>query len=75
MENRSPRLPNAGKRVLPGKPLVNRGHTLAIRQQLWERAQRLYAIGEMNLAAQLLSELDACRHPRPAEAGGKAVNG
>ncbi len=47
----------------------------AIRQQLWERAQRLYAIGELNLAAELLSELAAGRHPRQAEAGGEAVNG
>jgi len=53
---------------LPGEPLVNRGHALAIRQQLWERAQRLYMIGELSLAAQLLSELGTGRHPRQAEA-------
>jgi hypothetical protein len=68
MENRSARLSNPGKGSLPGEPLVNRGHALAIRQQLWERAQRLYMIGELSLAAQLLSELGTGRHPRQAEA-------
>ncbi|MGA2039175.1 MAG: hypothetical protein ABSH42_07855 [Bryobacteraceae bacterium] len=74
MKNRSPRPRYAAERVLPG-PADDSGQAFAIRQQLWERAQRLYAIGELNLAAQLLAELAAVRHPRQAEAGGEAVNG
>ena len=74
MKNRSARPRYAGERVLPGTPDEG-GQTFAIRQQLWERAQRLYAIGELNLAAQLLSELAAGIRTRPAEAGGEVVNG
>ena len=74
MKNRSTRRRYAGERVLPGTP-DDSGQTFAVRQQLWERAQRLYAIGELNLAAQLLSELAAGRRPRRAEAGGEVVNG
>jgi hypothetical protein len=74
MKNRSTRPRYTGERVLPGSP-DDSGQTFAIRQQLWERAQRLYAIGELNLAAQLLSELASGRRPRQAEAEGEAVNG
>jgi hypothetical protein len=74
MKNRSMRPRYAGERVLPGTP-DDSGQTCAIRQRLWERAQRLYAIGELNLAAQLLSELAAGRRPRQAEAREEAVNG
>jgi len=73
MKNRSTRPRFAGERVLSGTPDEGR-QTFAVRQQLWERAQRLYAIGELNLAAQLLSELAGGRRPRPAETG-EAVNG
>ena len=74
MKNRSTRPRFAGERVLPGTPDEG-GQTFAIRQQLWERAQRLYAIGELNLAAQLLSELASGGRTRPAETRGEAVNG
>ncbi|HEY1218519.1 MAG: hypothetical protein ABSE42_15910 [Bryobacteraceae bacterium] len=40
-----------------------------------ERAQRLYAIGELKAAAQLLCELAAGRHPHQAEDLGEAVHG
>ena len=40
-----------------------------------ERALRLYAIGELNAAAQLLSELASGGRTRPAETRGEAVNG
>lgn len=74
MKNRSTRPRYTGERVLSGTP-EDGGQAFAIRQQLWDRAQRLYAIGELNLAAELLSELAAGRQPRQAEAGGEAVNG
>jgi hypothetical protein len=74
MKNRSTRPRFAGERVLPGAPDDN-GQTFATRQRLWERAQRLYAIGELHLAAQLLSELAAGRRPHQSEAGREAVNG
>jgi hypothetical protein len=74
MRNRSARPRYTGERVSPATS-DNAGPTFAIRQQLWERAQRLYAIGELNMAAELLSELAAGRGTREAEAGGEAVNG
>lgn len=40
-----------------------------------ERAQQLYAIGELNAAAQMLCELAARRHPFQAEGRGEAING
>jgi hypothetical protein len=40
-----------------------------------ERAQRLYMMGELNLAAQLLLELAAGTHPEQAEGGGEAIHG
>jgi len=46
-----------------------------MRQKVWERAQRLYAIGELNLAARLLSELATGTRADRAEAGREAVNG
>lgn len=39
----------------PETPIAYDARAFAIRQQLWERAQRLYKIGELNQAAQLLS--------------------
>ena len=75
MENRSAWPSESGERVLRAEPADHCEEGFAIRQQLWERAQRLYAIGELNLAAQLLSELASGRRPRQAEAEGEAVNG
>jgi hypothetical protein len=74
MKNRSARLRFPGGRSFPGTP-DDRGQTVAIRQKLWERAQRLYAIGELNLAARILSELAAGGNPNGVEAGKEAVNG
>jgi hypothetical protein len=40
-----------------------------------ERALRLYAIGELNAAAQLLSELAARRHPYLGEGREESIHG
>jgi hypothetical protein len=40
-----------------------------------ERALRLYAIGELNAAAQLLSELAARRHPYQGEGREESIHG
>jgi len=74
MKNRSARLRFPGEGSFPGTP-DDRGQTAMMRQKVWERAQRLYAIGELNLAARLLSELAAGGQPNRAEAGREAVNG
>ena len=74
MRNRSTRVGLAGERSFAGAR-DERVQTAAIRQRVWERAQRLYAIGELNLAAQLLSELAANGQPQRAEVRGEAVNG
>jgi hypothetical protein len=61
MRNRSTQASNTGGRVSSQTPVDIGGQTSASRQQVWERANRLYAIGELNLAARLLSELAAGR--------------
>ena len=67
--------PYPGERVLPGNPADYRGQPLTIRQQLRERAERLYMMGELNLAAQLLSELEAGRYPEQTERRAVAIDG
>lgn len=49
------------------------GNRLTSRDATKERAQRLYAIGELNAAAQLLCELAARRYPHLTQ--GEAING
>ncbi len=49
------------------------GNRLTSRDATKERAQRLYAIGELNAAAQLLCELAARRHPHRTQ--GEAIDG
>lgn len=61
MENPAACPPYPAERVVPS-------------QQLRDRAQRLYMMGELNLAAQLLLEL-AARRPELGEDRGDALNG
>ena len=75
MDNPTAWHPYLGEPVLPGKPVDYRGQPFAVRQQLRERARRLYMMGELNLAAQVLMELAAGSHPEQGEDGGEAVNG
>ncbi|MGA2275412.1 MAG: hypothetical protein ABSH00_17810 [Bryobacteraceae bacterium] len=51
------------------------GNRLANGDATKELAQRLYAIGELNAAAQLLSELAARCYPYQAEGCGEAIRG
>jgi hypothetical protein len=74
-ENRLARLLNTYELSAPAYSLDNREQILASRQQLRERAHRLYAIGEMNLAAQLFSILAACTQPQDVELGAEAIHG
>jgi hypothetical protein len=46
-----------------------------MRQQLRERAQRLYMIGELNMAAQLFLELATGGYPEQPKSAGEACNG
>jgi hypothetical protein len=66
---------NPDGRFAPGKPVDHCGQPFPIRQELRERAQRLYMIGELNLAAQLLLELAAGRRTEAAESESEAING
>ncbi len=75
MENRSTWAADSGERVLLAEPADHCEEVFAIRQQLWERAQRLYAIGELHSAAELFSELAAGSHPHQAEGGVEAIRG
>jgi hypothetical protein len=43
-------------------------------QETWERAHRLYAIGEMLEAAQLFAQLATGRHPEEVEVKREAVH-
>jgi hypothetical protein len=56
-------------------PVDPREQAFALRQQLWERAQRLYGIGELDQAAQLLSQLAAGPRPRRVEGQWEAARG
>jgi hypothetical protein len=75
MESSTACHPYPGERVSPGNPVYYGAPPFTIRQQLRERAQRLYMMGELNLAAQLLLELAADSHPEQGECGGEAING
>ncbi len=75
MEKRSALPPNSNEPLLPGKPGNDSGQTSSIRQQLWDRAQRLYAIGELSSAAQLLSELAAASRRHQVEGAEEAIHG
>lgn len=44
-------------------------------QETWERAQRLYAIGEMLEAAQLFTQLATGRHAEEVELTREAIHG
>jgi hypothetical protein len=75
MESSTACHPYPGERVLPGNPVYYGAPPFTIRQQLRERAQRLYMMGELNLAAQLLLELAAGRRTEAAESESEAING
>jgi hypothetical protein len=75
MENRSARPPDLDEPASPEGPVDQCEPAFAIRQQLWERAQRLYGIGELNQAAKLLSELAAGTGPHEAEGQWEALHG
>jgi hypothetical protein len=51
------------------------GQTHDRRQDLWDRAQRLYAIGELGTAAQLFSQLAASRYAHQVGLKVEAING
>lgn len=75
MENRSAWPSELDEPVLPETPADHCEQASAIRQQLWERAQRLYGIGELNQAARLLSELAAGMGPHRVEGQWEALHG
>ena len=75
MDNRSTRITNSNKQATTGTPLGRGGQNAAVRQQIWERAQRLYAIGELRLAARLFAELAGGERTPQPETGVEVVNG
>lgn len=64
--SRTPQIQETGASVQSYFGCVIQSHFIR-RGATKERAQRLYAIGELNAAAQMLCELAAHRHPYQAE--------
>jgi hypothetical protein len=74
-ENRSAWPPYLLKPVSTELPADICPQTHDRRQDLWDRAQRLYAIGELRRAAQLFSQLAASKYVHQAGLRVEAING
>jgi hypothetical protein len=75
MEDRSTLPTNLGEPVA-AKPMADaREQPPGSRQELWERAQRLYAIGELNAAAILFTQLAESRSTSHGESATEAAHG
>lgn len=75
MEDRSTWAPYLGEPVA-AQPMEDvRGQPPESRQETWERAQRLYAIGELNAAARLFTQLAESRSTSHGESAVEAAHG
>jgi hypothetical protein len=75
MEYRSAWPPYLREPISAASPADIYEQTPARRQEIWDHAQRLYAIGELGAAAQLFSQLAASGYPHHAELEREAIHG
>jgi hypothetical protein len=75
MEDRSTLPTNLGEPVAAGPMADVRKQPPESRQELWKRAHRLYAIGELNAAAKLFTHLAEGTYANHGERATEAAHG